>query len=58
MALGDLTLDVAWMWVNYFNATQVIQSKVAGATAPPQVVVGDFGLQGLYFGLHWLGNGL
>jgi len=54
MAQGDLTLDVGWMWVNYFNATQAIQSNLGGAT--PQVTGGDFGLQGLYFGLNWLGN--
>ena len=54
MAQGDLTLDVGWMFVNYFNATQSIQRKVVAVT--PQVVSGDFGLQGLYFGLNWLGN--
>ena len=54
MAQGDLTLDVGWMFVNYFNATQAIQG--GGANAAPQVIGGDFGLQGLYFGLNWLGN--
>lgn len=54
MAQGDLTLDVGWMWVNYFNATQAIQSNAANVTQ--HVVSGDFGLQGLYFGLNWLGN--
>jgi len=55
MAQGDLTLDVGWMWVNYFNPTQGIQSNLATPTRP-QVTSGDFGLQGLYFGLNWLGN--
>lgn len=55
MAQGDLTLDVGWMWVNYFNPTQAIQSNLATPTRP-QVVSGDFALQGLYFGLNWLGN--
>ena len=55
MAQGDLTLDVGWMWINYFNATQAIQSSVVTGLTP-QVVGGDFGLQGLYFGLNWLGN--
>jgi len=56
MALGDLSVDVAWLWFNYFNVTQAIPSNFpTGSTS--QVVVGDFGLEGLYFGLHWLGNG-
>jgi len=49
MAQGDLTLDAGWMWVNYFNATQ---SDSYGLT-PAQ---GDFGLQGPFVGLKWLGN--
>ncbi|MDX2346218.1 MAG: Lpg1974 family pore-forming outer membrane protein [Legionella sp.] len=49
VAQGDLTLDVGWMWVNYWNVTQTI----APATTP---VEGDFAVQGLYFGLKWLGN--
>tara|TARA_R110002126_G_scaffold1051_1_gene6399 strand:+ start:21539 stop:22507 length:969 start_codon:yes stop_codon:yes gene_type:complete len=56
MAMGDLTLDLAWMWINYFNATQVIPSNFLTRTKP-ETVTGSFGLQGLYFGLHWLGNG-
>lgn len=56
MALGDLTFDLAWMWVNYFNVTQVIPSNFLTRTTP-QTIAGSFGLQGLYFGLHWLGNG-
>ena len=55
MAQGDLTLDVGWMWVNYFNATQSINSTAVAATSY-QAIGGDFGLQGLYFGLNWLGN--
>ncbi|MDF1683814.1 MAG: Lpg1974 family pore-forming outer membrane protein [Legionellaceae bacterium] len=54
MAQGDLTLDVGWMFVNYFNATQAIQGNATNTAS--QVVNGDFGLQGLYFGLNWLGN--
>jgi len=55
MTQGELTLDAGWMWINYFNATQAIQSSVTTGLTP-QVVGGDFGLQGLYFGLNWLGN--
>jgi len=56
MAMGDLTFDLAWMWINYFNATQTIPSNFITQTTP-QVVTGNFGYQGLFFGLHWLGNG-
>jgi len=56
-ALGDLSFDFSWMCVNYFNATQTLPSNFVTATTP-HVVTGDFGLQGLDFGLHWLGNGL
>ncbi len=50
MAQGDLTLDLGWMWVNYFN----VQSSLLSTGV--DVVNADFGLQGLYFGLKWLGN--
>ena len=43
MPQGDLTLDVGWMVVNYFNAYQRYSSK------------GDISLQGLYFGAKWTG---
>jgi len=56
MAMGDLTFDLAWMWINYFNATQVIPSDFITKTTP-QVLAGDIGFQGIFFGLHWLGNG-
>lgn len=54
MAQGNLTLDVGWMFVHYFNATQAIENTPTNRA--PQVIGGDFGLQGLYFGLNWLGN--
>lgn len=50
MAQGDLTLDLGWMWVNYFN----VQSSQLSTGA--DIVNSDFGVQGLYFGLKWLGN--
>ncbi len=52
VAQGDLTLDVGWMWVNYWNVTQ----SVAGVGPIAGAQEGDFGVQGLYFGLKWLGN--
>ena len=52
VAQGDLTLDVGWMWVNYWNVTQSITNAVPTVNSQ----TGDFGVQGLYFGLKWLGN--
>ncbi len=49
MAQGDLTLDAGWMWVNYFNVHQNHQIGADGADS-------DFGLQGPFIGLKWLGN--
>jgi len=58
MAQGDLTFDIGWMWVNYFsaqlNATNT--PSVAFATNQPSITSNDFSLEGLYFGLKWLGN--
>ncbi len=45
MAQGDLTLDAGWMWVNYFH----VHTEVVSDTH-------DFGLQGPFIGLKWLGN--
>ena len=45
MPQGDLTLDAGWMWVNYFN----VQANLDGDN-------NDFGLQGPFIGLKWLGN--
>jgi hypothetical protein len=50
MAQGDLTLDIGWMWVNYFN----VQSSQLSTGS--DIVTSDFGLQGLFFGLKWLGD--
>lgn len=52
VAQGDLTLDAGWLWLNYFNPIQ----SAAGIGAVAVAQEGDFGLQGLYFGLKWLGN--
>ena len=50
MVQGDLSLDAGWMWINYFNA-QHEPIIVAGI-----VESSDFGLQGPYIGLKWVGN--
>ena len=57
---SDLTLDAGWMWVNYFEA-QMMGTNESGrgaAVIPNRVDVNqtNFALQGLYFGLNWLGN--
>lgn len=44
MAQGDLSFDVGWMWINYFNA---IDNTINAY---------DFNLQGVYFGAKWVGN--
>ena len=51
-SMGDLTLDVGWMWVNYFNALKASTTLQGGAT-PTDV---NFGLEGPYVGARWVGN--
>ncbi len=56
LAQGDLTLDVGWLWVNYFNAVRSQGNPASAVLGSAPVATGDFGLQGLYFGLNWVGN--
>ena len=51
LAEGDLSFDFGWVWINYFNS----QSNVFNSTQN-EVISGDFGLQGLYFGMKWMAN--
>jgi len=57
---SELTLDAGWMWVNYFEAQMfgTNESGRSASIAPNRVDVSQtsFALQGLYFGLNWLGN--
>lgn len=48
MAQGDLTIDLGYMWVNYFNA----QSFVYNGT---EMHSADFSLHGPYLGIKWAG---
>ncbi|WP_133128138.1 Lpg1974 family pore-forming outer membrane protein [Legionella nagasakiensis] len=49
MAQGDLSLDVGYMWVNYFHAQQYTHFGLSDEDS-------DFGLQGPYIGLKWVGS--
>lgn len=57
MAQGDLSLDVGWMWVNYFNALNRPNYTGSVTSAPSTVTTeSDFGVQGPFIGLKWVGN--
>jgi len=60
MSQGNLSLDVGWMLVNYFNALQTsigAPSTYFGFnnSSNPTIKTG-FGVQGPYLGLNWVGN--
>ena len=55
LASGDLTFDVGYMWVNYFNAQHGFDFRTTTPDAS-HLRESNFGLDGLYFGLKWIGN--
>jgi hypothetical protein len=59
MAQGDLSLDLGWMWVNYFNALEAPGIHPAGATGTAgagNTTGTNFAVQGPFVGLKWIGN--
>jgi len=49
MAQGDLSLDVGWLWASYMGALSSADANFGANN-------NNFGVQGLYFGLKWVGN--
>lgn len=57
MTNSSLTFDAGWIWASYFNAqnTSASPNGFGGAVRPIQTQL-NFQIQGVYFGLRWLGN--
>ena len=58
MSSGDLTLDVGYLWIDYISArgTLVNEGSLGTITGINQDQRDDFGLNGVYAGLKWVGN--
>ena len=57
MEKSSIIIDAGWMWVTYFNAQGATATPNGVATSPyPTNIQLNFGIQGAYFGLKWLGN--
>lgn len=58
MAQGDLSLDLGWMWVNYFNALSDGIRVATGSvgTLGGSTTESNFAVQGPFVGLKWVGN--
>ena len=53
LAQGSMLMNVGWMWVRYFNPHFSVN---ASRGLFGEIKNTEMGLQGLYFGLKWLGN--
>ena len=53
MNTSNLNIDLGWLWTNYFSVLTSAISPESTNTASQST---NFGLQGLYLGLQWLGN--
>ncbi len=57
LAQGDVSFDLGWMWVNYFNGLQgPYLSSDASRNSDGTTVQINYALQGPYVGLKWIGN--
>lgn len=57
MAQGDLSFDIGWVWAHYTNALISASTDLTAAqTNQFNSYPKDFGIQGLYFGMKWIGN--
>ena len=52
MAQGDLSLDLGWVFADYLNALKSTDTNTLAVANTDS----SFGIQGLYFGLKWVGN--
>ncbi len=52
MAQGDLSFDIGWLWASYIGS----MTAYASPTSVNSSFDSNFGVQGLYFGLKWVGN--
>ena len=64
LAQGNLTFDIGYMWMNYMHAIESYTgigiaggpSSAAGAASMGRSTTTNFDLNGLYFGMKWIGN--
>lgn len=50
---GELSLDLGWLWAHYVNA---IGNYGLSTSKPITSSLTNFGVQGLYAGMKWIGN--
>ena len=55
MAQGDLSLNVGWMWINYFQVN-LTETFIAGVPGTLGAEANNIAFQGPFMGLKWIGN--